>query len=141
MSKASRSEFIRRVDIVYRLLLLGLRRAQIIETIEHKYPAWGASSRSVDRYIHEARDLLERAGDYERQLEKGRALDRLHDLYARCVNAKDHRGALAVQHQINELCGLYPPKRSEISITDLSLPDIEAEIARLEAQYAASPDG
>ena len=138
--KSTRATVIARVDVVYRLMLLGLNRQRIIDHVASKYPAWGSSSRSIDRYMAQAKVLLEEAGQHDRSFEFGRALARLHDLYARCVNAKDYRGAIAVQNQINDLCGLYPPRRTVVSIEDMSLSEINEEIERLEAQYAASPD-
>ena len=132
--KATKAQVIRRVDIVYRLLLTGLDRQQILDHIASEHADWGVRTRAIDTYMARAKRLIIEAGDHDREMEFGRALARLHDLFTRCLNAASHRDALAVQKEINELLGIKAPLQLEIITPDR----VEAEIARLEAQFADS---
>ena len=121
-----------RVDIVYRLLLLGLDRQRIIDHVHKKYPDWPKSAGAIDRYIKKADQILIEVGEADRPLERGRSLARKHDLYTRCLNDKDHRTALAVQKEIDELLGLKAPLRVDIAtarqqLVDLLLEDVIGE--------------
>ncbi len=58
MSRATKAAVIARVDIVYRLLRLGLDRPQILEHVAKKYAAWACSASAVDRYIAKAKQLI-----------------------------------------------------------------------------------
>ena len=57
-----------RVDIVYRLLLLGLDRQRIIDHVHKKYPAWPKSDGAIDRYIKKADQILIEVGEADRPL-------------------------------------------------------------------------
>lgn len=121
-----------RVDIVYRLLLLGLDRQRIIDHVHKKYPAWPKSAGAIDRYIKKADQILIEVGEADRPLEFGRSLARKHDIFARCMTDKDYRTALAVQKEIDELLGLKAPLRVDIAtvrqqLVDLLLEDVIGE--------------
>jgi hypothetical protein len=140
--KATRAAVIARVDIVYRLLLLGLDRARILEHVERKYSHWGVKTRTIDGYAARAKVLMVEAGYHDRPLESGRSLARKHDLYSRFYADKDWRGAQGVQKDIDNQLGLNAPLRVDIAtvrqqLVDLLLEDVlgEAdEIARGAAQ-------
>ena len=121
-----------RVDIVYRLLLLGLDRQRIIDHVHKKYPTWPKSESAIDRYIAKASVLMEKVGEYERPLEFGRSVARKHDLYTRFMNDRDWNGALKAQDKIDELLGLKAPLRVDIAtarqqLVDLLLEDVLGE--------------
>lgn len=105
----------RRVDIVYRLLLLGLERSRIIEHIAKKYPSWDCADRTVDGYIHRAGKLIIETGKAERPLEFGRSLARKHMIFASCYSDGDHRGALAAQDSIDAMFGFKQPQKLEVT--------------------------
>jgi hypothetical protein len=142
-TKAAR---VARVDIVYRLLLLGLDTSQIVKHIGRKYPSWGVKQRAIDGYIHDAKELLIRAGESERPTELGRSLARRHDLYSRAVQDKDYRTANAIQDKIDELLGLKAPQRLEVheilSVVDSEIARKRREVEKLERQYEleSAPD-
>lgn len=143
MAKATKAARLRRVDIVYRLLLLGLDTHQILEHIGRKYPQWGVRERAISDYIHDAKQLLIKAGDYERAAEFGRAVARLHDLYARCLQDKRYRDALSVQQEINKLFDFYAPVRVDIvqmrqQLVDLLLEEVMGEADEI-TRGAAQP--
>lgn len=137
-SKGTRAVVAARVDVVYRLLLLGIDRPRIMEHIEKKYPAWGCRTRAIDAYIAKAKKLIIEAGECDRELEFGRALARLHDLYTRCVNAKNHRDALAVQKEINDLLGLKAPIEVNVNDARRQLVELMLEEVMREAEEATA---
>jgi hypothetical protein len=121
-----------RVDIVYRLLLLGLDRQRIIDHVHKKYPAWPKSDGAIDRYIKKADQILIEVGEADHPLERGRSLARRHDIFARCMTDKNYRTALAAQDKIDELLGLKAPLRVDIAtvrqqLVDLLLEDVIGE--------------
>ena len=131
-NRSSRAAIRVRVDIVYRLLLLGLDRQRIIDHVRAKYPSWPKSDGAIDRCIEQAEQMLIESGEAERPVEFGRSLARKHDLYTRCLNDKDYRGALAVQKEIDDLLGLKAPLRVDIAtvrqqLVDLLLEDVIGE--------------
>jgi len=130
--KATRAAVIARVDIIYRLLLLGLDRARILEHVERKHSHWGVKTRAIDRYLARARQLMLEDSEQDRPLELGRTLARLHDLYARDVMAKDRSNELAVIKTFISLLGLGEPLRVDIvtvrqQLVDLLLEDVLGE--------------
>lgn len=125
--KGTRAAVAARVDVVYRLLLLGLDRQRILEHVDRKYPTWGVKARAIDGYMARARRLMAEDGDQDRPLELGRTLARLHDLYARDVIAKDRSNELAVIKTIISLLGLSEPLRVDIATVRQQLVDLLLE--------------
>lgn len=128
-----------RVGIVYRLLLLGLDRQRIIDHVCSKYPSWPKSESTIDRYIKRANVLLEQAGVTERPVEFGRSLARKHDIFARCMQDKDYRGALAAQKEIDELLGLKAPVKIDVAsererLVEFMVEDVMREASRATAE-------
>lgn len=137
--KGTRAAVTARVDIIYRLLLTGLDRQQILDHVAGKHDDWGVKTRAIDSYVAKAKVLLEDVGRYDRALEFGRALARLHDLYARCVTDRRYRDALAVQREICELLGLKAPQKIEVteflSLLDAEIIRTRREVEELEQLY------
>lgn len=137
--RGTRAAVAARVDVVYRLKLLGLDRQHVLEHIEKKYPKWGCKPCTIDTYIAKAKVLIRDVGRYDRALEFGRALARLHDLYARCVTDRRYRDALAVQREICELLGLKAPQKIEVteflSLLDAEIIRTRREVEELEQLY------
>ena len=125
--KGTRAAVAARVDVVYRLLLLGLDRQRILEHVNRKYPTWGVKTRSIDGYMARARQLMIEDGAQDRPLELGRTLARLHDLHARNVLAKDRSNELAVIKTFISLLGLGEPLRVDIATVRQQLVDLLLE--------------
>lgn len=138
MSGHVRGEVLRRIDLVYRMQLLGLRRAQVIETIAQKYPTWRVSERTIDFYIHEAKEIMRVAGAYEHQLEKGRAMGRMHEVVSKALAEKRYGEAIKAQDQINRLCGLYEPLEVNVNEARRELVDQLLEEVLREANDATA---
>ncbi len=112
MSKSTNVEYNRRVNDVYKLLLSGVSRADLIEYATKK---WDIKPPTVDLYIAEARKRFEARAEVERQAEFGKALERLEMLFKSTLSDKDYKTALQVQKELSILLGLNAPKKLEHS--------------------------
>ena len=137
-NKSGRAAIRVRVDIVYRLLLLGLDRQRIMDHLRAKYPTWPKSESSIDRYIKQADQLLIRAGEHDRPLELGRAVARLHDLYSLARTDKNVRDGLAVVKEIIELRGLKAPIEVNVNDARQQLVELMLEEVMCEAEEATA---
>lgn len=109
-----RAETTARVNAVYKMILAGLRRPEIIRLCVEKH-GWNVKARAIDNYIAKAKQRFEEEARVQRGAELGKAIARLDTLYAKADARKDHRGALMVERERIELLGLQEPKRNEIS--------------------------
>lgn len=107
-AKANDTELAARVNEVYRLLLGGANRQDVLD-IAVKL-GWNVSDRQVDTYIKRAKAALAKESRFRRASEFGKALNRLNNLYSKAVRISDYRTALAVQREINTLLSLYLPE-------------------------------
>jgi len=82
----------------------GLTRKQIHQwSAELPEPT---SPEEIDKAILLAHDELARSADINPDIEAGRSIARLHDLYARLHQTGDLRGCLSVQKELSALLGL-----------------------------------
>ena len=102
-----------RVDKVLNWLLAGLTTAEIQKAAAKT--DWGVNERQVRNYIHAANEELEHAAEYHRPRELGRAIMRLHGLFAKSLSVNDYARCLLHQKELNHLLGLAEPTRSEIA--------------------------
>lgn len=106
MSPSLKSIAGRRTQVVYRMLLQGLDRAQIHEAAGKKYK-WNAAPRTIDGYIAGAKALIvESAEAADRKFELGRTLARYNDLYARSHAKSDYRGCRQILRNVTALLKL-----------------------------------
>ncbi len=106
MSPSLKSIAGRRTQVVYRMLLQGLDRAQIQEAARKQY-RWNAAVRTVDGYIAAAKALINEAAESaDRKFELGRTLARYNDLYARSHAKGDYRGCRRIAGDIAGLLKL-----------------------------------
>lgn len=110
MAKSTDAEMEKRITAVYDLLLIGTSRAGIVQYAAEK---WQVETRIVDTYIRRARNLLKKHTATSRELALATARARLNLLYQKALAAKDYRGALAVQKEINALEALYAPPAAQ----------------------------
>ena len=110
--RVTRAELDFRVTEIYRLLLVGLQRHDIVRFVAEK-TQWGIKTRQIENLIQKATARLEEHSRAVRAVELGRAIDRLHDLYGRANRVQDFRTCLSTQRELNELLGLYAPKQVE----------------------------
>ncbi|MDD3538489.1 MAG: hypothetical protein PHH65_09645 [Eubacteriales bacterium] len=107
--KSNSVEMRARVATVYRLLLSGLRRREVIQYAREK-TEWNVSDRTIDNYIRKASAEIKEVTDEELEAARGMAHKRLDTLYYKSLLINDYKTALAVQKEINELFGLKTAK-------------------------------
>ena len=131
MAKATSAEVDKRVQQVYKSLLAGLTRPQIIL----RYAStWEVSDRQIDTYIKRAGELLAQESSFHRKQEFGKAKGRLDALFRQARKDKDTRAAVAVQKEINTLLSLYLPP----PVQTLQLLGVDREmVALLDAELQA----
>lgn len=103
-----------RVNFVYGLLLSGATSQQVKAAFakhdaDQPDKAWNVSARTIRRYVKTANGYIEQAGAWKRELEMGRAIARLNDIYARSMRVQDYQRALAAQRELNLIFGLHAP--------------------------------
>jgi len=126
----SRSEVERRVTEVYKWINAGIGYQEILRLGNGKR-GWDVSTRSIDSYIAKARKRLERDSRAIREVELGKAVNRLDTQYFKADSRGDHRGAVIAERAHIDLFGLAAPQRLEVT-----LETIDAEIARREIELS-----
>jgi hypothetical protein len=106
--KATKAEIAKRVDEVLRIRLDGAQFHDIVQYGSEK--GWGVGERQIRKYIRRADDLLVERQDKGRRRVIARHIAQRQTLYARAVNAADHRTALAILADEAKLRGLYPDR-------------------------------
>jgi hypothetical protein len=98
----------------------------------------------LDDAIREARVLLTRAADYNRDEEFGKAITALNELYSLNLKQKDYKSALSVRKELNAMLSLKyvaestAGKSSEAS--EMMCEDIETIRGYLEPLGLAEPE-
>lgn len=110
--KPTKAEHEQRLSQIHALLVNNLSRKDICRYVSEK-TTWGLTERSIDRYIAEATKMIQASAAFSRDLELGKAIARINDLYSRAHRVQDYKTCLAVQRELSELLGLYAPKRME----------------------------
>jgi len=105
MAKSTDIEVARRVDTVFKLLMQGLRRSDIIRYVDTE-TNWDIGERQVDQYIKSATNEFKTSSKIDHDTEMGKAMARLNRLYANAYSGKDYKTCLSVQKEINELAQL-----------------------------------
>ena len=105
-AKSNMVEMRARVATVYRLLLSGMRRREIIQYVREKTD-WGVTDRAVDNYIKHATAEIAEVTEEEKKTALGMAYKRLDTLYYKSLLVNDYKTALAVQKEISDLNGLH----------------------------------
>ena len=103
-----KAEIIDRVAEVLDLIASGDRPETVCQKLSAK---WGASERTVRRYLTKAYSKLSEAAKTKTEEELGRALNRLDFLYGRAIRESDYRLGLVVTRERGELVGLYDKDR------------------------------
>lgn len=117
MRKSTNAELNKRVSLIYKLLLKGLDRADVLQYVAEKTD-WRSSERMIDEYIARATVEITARAAINRDEEYGKALARIEDLYKSCMSIQDYKAALSVLKEGNELRDLYPAKKLELSGAD-----------------------
>jgi hypothetical protein len=127
-NKATNAETNKRVNTLYKMLLSGADRAEIIQYGSENYEI---GERAIDDLIAKANEAFEEASKHLREVEFGKALTRLNNLYARSLKVQDFKTALSVQREINALLGLNTPTRLEHTGKDGGAIQTESKVTLL----------
>lgn len=97
-----------RVEEVFRLLMAGARRADILQFASENQ--WGVSTRSVENYLQKATLGLLKVVTVRSKTRARLRVAMREELYARAFAEGDWRTALAALKDLDELEGRYPGK-------------------------------
>lgn len=115
--KATNAEIAQRVAMVHKLLVAGASRGAIVQ---YGSKEWRVSDRQIDDYIASAKETLKAQTDRDKENNLSMALARMNDIFQQCMSAKNFKGAITAQQEINKLLGLYEPVKQDHS-GDLSI--------------------
>lgn len=116
MSKATNFESKQRVNLVYKMLLGSVSRAEIIQ---YGTDTWGIDDRAIDNIIAKANDIFDAQSDVIREKEFTKALAQLNDLYTKSLKVQDYKTCLSVRKEMSALLGLNAPTQQAVSFKDL----------------------
>lgn len=111
--KANDEEIILRVESVYKMILKGKTRAQILRNAAEN---WGVAERQGEEYLSRARALMLEDFTKERQEHLALAVERMNMVFGVSFDASDYQGAISAQREINKIIGLYAPVQQHIDI-------------------------
>ena len=137
--RITKVEMKRRVAIVYRMLAQGLHGDEVIRLCREKH-GWDVCDRQIKRYITEAYQQFAAEAEINKKALFGMFFSRLETQYAKADARKDHRAAADIVEKAAKLTGVAAPQKAEITLANIPLSELEAELARLEAKIAADGD-
>ena len=138
--RTPKAEIRRRVTIVYRMLGQGLHGDEVIRLCREKH-GWDVGDRQIENYITAAyKRFAHDAETIEKKALFGMFYGRLETQYAKADARKDHRAAADIVEKAARLTGVAAPQKAEITLANVPLSELEAELARLEAKIAAEQD-
>lgn len=91
-------------DKVFELLVNGTPIAKAWEHAQGE--KWTITREQFDADVQAAYESMCAKGNPDPEVERGRAVERLHRLYFNCMRIQDFKAALQVQREINALVGL-----------------------------------
>lgn len=91
-------------DKVFEMLVNGTPIAAVWAHAEKE--SWIVTRQKFDADVQTAFETLTAKGSPDPEVERGRAVERLHRLYFNCMKIQDFKAALSVQREINQLVGL-----------------------------------
>jgi len=133
-SKSTNAVVQRRVNQVYDMLLCGASRAEIIEYSIQK--EWGIVDKTIDLYIKKANLRFKEQSNVIHDEQFGLAINRLNNLYMKCMKIQDYKAALAVQKDLNALLGLYKPSKKELRWDNAQLESMDFAKQTLRSKLA-----
>lgn len=111
--RSTKAETERRTDEVANLIVVGKKRAKIVQYIDEQ--DWDIGIDQINSYIRKAKDLLKKEGEAlvtTKRLQLAKAIRRHDAIFIKCMQIQDYARANQAQKEINTLLALYePPKR------------------------------
>jgi len=116
-ARSTKAEIEARVTEIYRLLLAGASRRDLFRFASER-AGWNVTERMVERYAAAATKAITTSAAYDRDYQLGMAIEQLRNIYARSYAIQDFKTALNARRELNELLGLYAPRRIAMTDTD-----------------------
>jgi len=132
--KATHAEIEERVTAVYRLVIHGASRDEIVLYGSEK---WSVTTRQIQDYLTAATERFKTLATYVREEELGKTRDRLEFLYGRNVKAQDFKAAHAVLSDAAKLLGLYAPTATKTELTGANGGPVQIERVMPDAELEA----
>ena len=132
----SKSEREARITEIYKLLVMRVARHDILQFCANKTD-WELKERAVDYLIAAATKRFHTEAKYRREIELGRSIATTADILSRTLRVQDYKTALAAQKELNELLGLYAPKRVALTDPDGTTPSYVALLPEPIKDHAA----
>ncbi len=143
-----------RVEEVYRLLLSGATRVDILQFVAKTNPPWGISNRQAENYIAKAYKRFELIVEKRHERIFNKHYARREDLYAKSLNQGNIPAAAGVLKDLDAYLGMYPTMLTQEKVAgivkqfmDAAVECIPADklsafLARVESVlYQVDPDG
>lgn len=149
--KATKAETQLRISQIYKMLLSGVGRAEIIQ---YGSKNWEIGDRQTDDLIARTNKIFEANAEVIRDREFGKSISRLNDLYMRSMQVQDYKTCLSVQKEVIALLGLSAPLKHKVEqeltgkdgapiafvkLTDLSDDDIDRILKQAGIGSTGSP--
>jgi len=112
-TKTTKSEIEIRVSQVYKLLLIGTSRRDILRYASEK---WQSSDRSTDAYIASARKLMSKELSDDRQMALGEEIELRRHIIQKALVDKKYQIALTAADSRAKLRGLFMPLEMAINV-------------------------
>jgi hypothetical protein len=89
-----------KLDRVYLAICRGLNRADVLAYASENH--WSDKEAALDELIHAAEErLATAAANLDLEIENGKAIVRLNELYQAAFKCQDYKTALSIQKEIN----------------------------------------
>lgn len=124
-NKSTAAQFEKRVNDVYKLILKGAGRGDIIQYVldsdekyeksdkpEDRAKIWNVSESQIDHYIAKATERFKEYAAKQREDMFSKSLARLEFVYQSCIRVQDYSKAIAAVRELNLLMGLHEPAKS-----------------------------
>jgi hypothetical protein len=127
--KSDSSEFDKRVNTVYLLILQGFQRKQIIQYVSENF---NVGERQTDNYLEKAREIIKSNIDNDTNSKKNEILNQFYDLYQKNYQLEEYRECRNVLVSIANILGVEAPKKTDITTNGKELPNtaLKVEIVR-----------
>ena len=123
VEKSTKAELQRRIAYVMELLAKNYKRSQIMEHVLNECD-WGVTTNTIGKYINRAKGELVKEIRKSAVQHLAKSVMQLEDLYNRCYQDEDYRGALAVRKHLDEVLGVSADKlESSLEDAEESLDD------------------
>ena len=110
-TRATKAEIVRRIDEVYKRILLGAEVPDLCEFATQQ--GWGLSRAQIRRYYQHALKKYTRQVNKNQHQHFARHLLQRRAIYARAMESGDWRTAFAIVKDEGELLGVYPAAKPQ----------------------------